>query len=435
MSKTAGKKRVARWLEGKEAEGDYPRNTRYTNHWSLFFDLFRARFTKLMLLNLLVLVTLVPIFLVMVWRNLSLSGQGLSTIFGSGLLVGYPVIPEIDGFAEQVIFLNDLFFFGLFAACSFIAALGVSGGAYVVRNLVWTEGRFAVSDFIKGIKRNYWRTLEALLFFFAVLFAARTLGNYVNQQIASGVSGATAGWHITSEVFGYIFVGIAALISLWMISLGASYRLGPLSLLGNAVALTIGTFPQTVLFAALGTAPIILALFTGGFLMILLYIVLILFGFSYLLLSWATFSGWAFDRYVSVPEALKPKTAKEIKAAKKESEATASAVAEREAALDYKRMVIAQGKSNLVVRPMKPLDGSAALIVLPELFSREDLMRVSETRQAAEAEVRAYEEAHRDDERYAEYIRRFEERDRALQEEESGKKKKPPRPPKMLNRR
>lgn len=36
-----------------------------------------------------------------------------------------------------------------------IAAIGVAGGAYVIRNMVWTEGIFVANDFWRGIKQNF----------------------------------------------------------------------------------------------------------------------------------------------------------------------------------------------------------------------------------------------------------------------------------------
>ena len=105
---------------------------------------------------------------------------------------------------------------------------------------------------------------------------------------------------------------------------------------------------------------------------------------------------------------------------------------------EYRRQIVAQGKSKLVCRPIKPIDDDLEVYQLPESFSREDLAKLRESKEAIEEDTRVYEEEHKDDERYVEYNRQFEERERALQEEEEGskkKKKKKPTPPKMLNKR
>ena len=209
---------VARWLLGKERSEDYARSTLPTSRWALFWDIFKGRFGKLVLVNLLMLLTFLPLVAVIVWRMLAMSAQELIGPYGAGLGVGYPVIPNVTGVAELTVFEMDMLFFVLFIPAGAIAALGLSGGGYIIRNLIWTEGIFVANDFLRGIKRNYWNVLEAVLFFTVFLFLARTMGNLADWLIASG--SPMTGWLIASKVVGYILMAFALLISLWMISLG-----------------------------------------------------------------------------------------------------------------------------------------------------------------------------------------------------------------------
>ena len=102
---------------------------------------------------------------------------------------------------------------------------------------------------------------------------------------------------------------------------------------------------------------------------------------------------------------------------------------------EYRRQIVAQGKSKLVCRPIKPIDDDLEVYQLPDSFSRDDLQKLRESKNAIEEDSKAFEEEHKDDERYVEYNRRFEETERALQDEGGkNKKKKAPRPPKMLNK-
>lgn len=435
MAERQRKGLVARWLEGKERSEDYARSTLPTSRWALFWDIFKGRFGKLMLTNLLMLLTILPLVAVIFWRYLTFAVQGTNAIFGSGLMVGYPVVPDITGASEYMTFTSDLMFFGLMVACSFIAAIGISGGAYIIRNLIWTEGIFVANDFARGIKRNYWNVLEALLFFSILLFVARTMGNLSDYLIVMGA--AASGWLVASKVIGYVFMAFSLLVCLWMIALGVNYKQGPFALIRNAIVMTVGTFPQTVFFAALALWPVLLAVFGGGFFMIIAIVLLLLFGFSYLFLVWLDFSQWVFDRFINPnmgyatgrglynkdkPTSPKPSPAREMDSA---------------AMQEYKRMIVAQGRSKLVCRPIKPLDDDLDVYQLPESFSREDLRKLKESKTAIEEDVKAYEEEHKNDEQYVEYNKTFDERERALREEEEGKnkKKKAPKPPKMLNKR
>lgn len=425
---------VARWLEGKERSEDYARSTLPTSRWALFWDILKGRFGKLVLINLLMVLTFLPLAAVIVWRIFAISLQGTLGPFGAGLGVGYPVLPELVGYAEMNMFQADLFFFALFIPAGAIAALGISGGGYIIRNLIWTEGIFVANDFLRGIRRNYWNVLEAVLVFMVILFIARTMGNLADWLVSMGSDGA--GWLIASKVVGYIFVAFAVLLFFWMISLGISYKQGPWTLFRNAVVMTVGTFPQTVFFAALATWPIFLPLFTSGFFAVIGILILLFFGLSYMLLVWLDYSQWAFDKFVN--PAIGVATGRGLYNKDKPKEGAKPDAAQDSAAMrEYRRLIVAQGKSKLVCRPIKPIDDDLEVYQLPDSFSREDLEKLRQSKEAIEEDTRAYEEEHKSDERYVEYNRQFEERERALREEDEDrkKKKKAPRPPKMLNKR
>ena len=103
---------------------------------------------------------------------------------------------------------------------------------------------------------------------------------------------------------------------------------------------------------------------------------------------------------------------------------------------EYRRQMVAHGRSVLASRPIKPIDDGVEMYELPESFSREDLQKLRESKQAMEADVRQYEAEHRDDEQYVAYNREFDEIARAIGTEENGsgkKKKKKVRRPKMLS--
>ena len=427
---------VARWLEGKERSEDYARSTLPTSRWALFWDILKGRFGRLVLINLLMVVTFLPLAAVIVWRILAIGVQGTVGPYGSGLGVGYPVLPELVGYAEMSMFQADLLFFALFIPAGAIAALGISGGGYIIRNLIWTEGIFVANDFLRGIRRNYWNVLEAVLVLTVLLFVARTMGNLADWLVAIGAEGV--GWLVASKIVGYIFVAFGILLFFWMISLGISYKQGPWALFRNAVVMTVGTFPQTVFFAALATWPIFLAMFAGGFFAVIGILLLLFFGISYMLLVWLDYSQWAFDKFIN--PTIGVATGRGLYNKDKPKSGSSSAPAQDSAAMrEYRRLIVAQGKSKLVCRPIKPIDDELEVYQLPESFSREDLEKLRQSKQAIEEDTRAYEEEHKDDERYVEYNRQFEERERALREEDESsgkkKKKKAPQPPKMLNKR
>ncbi len=433
MAKGERKGFVARWLEGKERSEEYARSTLPTSRWGLFWDILKGRFGRMVITNLLVFVTFLPLIAILVWRWLIVGTQGFSGPFGGGLGAGFPAIPNIAGAAEEMTFSTDLLFYGLLIPAMAIAGLGISGGMYIVRNMIWTEGIFVANDFVRGIKRNFWNVLEAVLIFSVILFTARTMGNLADWLVARGVS--NAGWLIASKIIGYIFVAISALVCLWMISLGVNYKQGPWQLFRNAVVMMFGTFPQTVFFAALALWPIFLALFTAGIFLIIALILIVFIALSYAMLVWMDYSQWAFDKFINPNMGIATGRGLYDKnkagGAAQKSDGNMDSAALRE----YKRQIVAMGKSKLVCRPIKPLDDDLEIYQLPESFSREDLQKLKESKQKVVDDVDAYEEEHRDDEQYVEYNKQFEEQEKAIREEDEGKKKKKIKRPEMLNKK
>ena len=411
---------VARWLDGKEREEDYPRTVLPESRWRLFWNIFKGKFGKLVLTNLLMLLFCLPLAAIIIYRSISIGAQELSGPWGSGLGVGYPVIPDVAGAFERIVYRSDLFFFGLMIPACVIAGVGLSGGLYVIRNMLQTD-LFLLKKFFRGVKRAFWSVLEAVLIFSVVLFAARCVGNYADLCVATG--SPNAGWLIASKVIGYLFVALCSLFCLWMIALGPAYRHNPWTLLRNSVVMTFGTFPQTVLFAALATWPVFVVLFVTGFFSLIFVVLIVLFGISYFCLVWLDFTQWAFDKFIDPdPVIAAQKSAEEGKAPAPAVNVTPEIV----------NLDIAYGKSDLIARPIRPLDDGAALRMLPETYSRADLEKLRESKAAMQREIDEYYEAHKNEDRYVEYNKQFEEREKALEDVRHKGKKKSARPPKLL---
>lgn len=414
---------VSRWLEGKEYEGDIVRTVPPTGRIRLFWDTFKGRFGRLILVNFLMILFFLPLIAVLFYRVMSIGGQQTLGPWGSGLGVGYPIVPDVTGVYELMILRSDLIFFALLIPCLLIGGIGLAGGAYLTRNLIRTEGIFIFKDFLRGIKRGFWSVFEAALIFSLILFLARYTGNLADYYVARSLP--MSGWLIASKVIGYLLVALFSVICLWMIGLGTSYKLGPWALFKNAFVLSFGTFPQTVLFAALAVWPVFLVIFTSGFWSLLGIFLFILFGFSYACLVWMDYADWAFDKFVSPPAVPTPK-----------EEAKAVARDVTEAREDVQRLIFSHGKSDLASRPLRPIDDGAGIYRLPEKFSRDDLKKLNDSKANMQREIDEYVEAHKNDPQYVEYNRLFEERERALQEAQKAKdkknKKKSPKPPKLL---
>ena len=155
---------IARMLEGKERDEEYARSTLPTNRWGLFWDIFKGRFSKLVIVNLLMLLFCIPLIIIVVFLFAYSSSQQAMAPFAQWLFAGYPALPSLVGLSEQLSLSVSLVFIPLILLGALIAGVGISGGMYVIRNMVWTEGIFVANDFWRGIKINVGVVLLSTLF-------------------------------------------------------------------------------------------------------------------------------------------------------------------------------------------------------------------------------------------------------------------------------
>ncbi len=421
---------ISRLMEGKEKSEDYARSTLPTNRWQLFWDIFKGNFGKIVKVNLLTLLFFVPLIAVVIFYIMLVESNGIIYPFGANLGVGYPAAPMQQGMAELLSVQNSFILYSGLMITGFIAAIGLSGGMYVVRNMVWTEGIFVTNDFWRGIKLNYKNALQTTLFFTIVLLLSGTMLRFAEFSIVvENLTGFELVMMRISQGTSYVLLALAAMLSLWMIALGVNYKLSFFGMVRNAFLLTVATLPQTLFFAVLAFLPFGCFLIGGMTFSMIGFILVLLFGISYALLVWLDFGQWVFDKYVN-PKIKGAKVGRGIYNKDGSAQLTGD---DSGAVIEYQRALLAHGKSRLVARPIKPIDDSLQVYELPSSFTREDLKRLRESKQNIAEDTEKYAEEHKNDLRYVEYNKQFEERERALQDEvgANGKKKKR-KPPKLL---
>lgn len=409
---------IARMLEGKERDENYARSTLPTGRWSLFWDIFKGRFSKLVIVNLLIIVFCIPLIAVYFLRYMMLVGQG-TLLPSNSLGVSWPAVPDIAGLEQQMILSTNLLWGALMVVAALIAAIGISGGIYVIRNLVWTEGIFVANDFWRGIKINAIVVLQSTLFYGVMLYLFTISIDAASVVIATGSGNQTL--MVISQVFCYIAIALLTIMFLWMLSMGANYKIKFFRLLKNAFLMTFGMIFHNIFFVVLMAIPVILILL-GSFFAMIGYIILILFGLSYMLLVWFDYSQWVFDKYFeSKREGGKVNRGIYPKAGKGGDQSKAVQQYEAEAA------EAAKIKSDLASRPIKPITDDLKVYELPESFSRDDLKKLRESKEAIAEDTEKYAEEHKGDEKYVVYNARFEqyeEEEKEKEEDAKGGKKK-----------
>ncbi|MDE6598300.1 MAG: hypothetical protein K2K60_06645 [Clostridia bacterium] len=405
-------------LEGNEIADDYTRTAAKRGRWGETWDAFKASFGKVILINIFILITFLPGVAVIIFRNMYVANMFAIYPFNANTGLGYGGYSGMLGFAEQIYLYADLMFYSLLIVAGFIASVGVAGGAYSIKKLVNTSGKFTLKGFFHGVKVCYFNTVLPVTIFMLFFFATKIVGDWKDLVIARGGSGAGP---ITAYVFVIIATVLVGIYCAWLLAVGVSYRVKFTQLFKNAFVLLIGSPIHTVFFAGFALIPVWIYLIgtAASFMKIIAYIFFVFLGFSFILMVWMSFTQWVFDMYVTPnlkaakEEADSKKTPQQLAAEKEEDDKRTA------------RELLAAGKSELIGRPIKPIEDEVLVKPLGKTFSRADVNAVDGDRTKMKEGIAAYEQEHKNDSVYVEYNKLFAEREKALQStDKKGKKKK-----------
>ncbi len=374
---------IAKIIEGPERSETYARSTLPTNRWELGWDVFKTNKGKLFGLNLLTLLFCLPLVALFVMRYVLKTVDIAIFPFTQNMGIGYPAYPATSGLQAQLALNVNVEFFKFVIIGVAFLAVAISGGFYVMRNMVWAEGVMVVSDFFKGVKQNYFVVFFSLLFYTVIMAASVLSLNMSSVLIATG--GGIKWLLVVAQVLTYVIMAIATMMVFYMITLGITYKLSFGALIRNSFILSIALVPTNVFFIAFSAVWLLLLLLGKVmplFLIIGIFIVFI-WGVSLFMLVWTDYSNWVFDTYVNdkVPGAKKNRGI--YKPSANDTAEDENAVIER---------------SKLTSRPIKPItDTEVEIYELPTSFSRADLQKLEETKEAMRRDSDKYAEEHKND--------------------------------------
>lgn len=392
---------IARMIEGPERSETYAASTLPTNRWQLGWDVFKTNTGKHFKINLLTLVFLLPFIAICVLTYMYKLANVDILPFTQNMAIGYPSYPSTFGLSANLALSASVEFFKFLIVGILVGAVGLSGGFYVMRNMVWAEGVMVGSDFFKGVKQNYFVVLFSLLFY-GIIMGLSVISVNMAQLFIDTCTGIK--WLlISAQVLTYIIMGIVSIMVLYMITLGVTYKLSFGKLIRNSFILTIGLIPTNVFFAFLAALPFLLFSLKVSMLMALAIVLVFVWGFSIFMLIWTDYSNWVFDRFINdkVPGAKKNRGIYKPNATEEDGE----------------QIIFEKTKLNSSIKPITDYD--VELYELPESFSRKDLQKLEETKEAMRRDSDKYAEEHENDDKKPETI------DDLMKDEESAEEKKP----------
>ena len=374
------KKIFKKLVEGSEKSEDYARNTLPSNRWTLGWDLIKTNIGKIVKINLLFLLFIFPIFLLLYLRSLLISAEASYSPFSQNLGIGYPIYPFLSGLSEQIVINVDMSMFFILFILIFYLSIGIAGGFYVMRNLVWTEGVFVVSDFWSGVKKNYKNTLFLSLLYALFVVMSLISINTANYQIA--INPSLSVMFSIVKIISYVFIGIFTCVYLFSLSLSVTYKLKFFHIIKNAFIFTFAMLPINAFFMVLSCLPFVLLLFEQTSILFSFGIIAVaLISMAVAVLIWTNYCQWVFDESIN----------DKVAGAKKNRGIYKKGISDVSEQFVYK-------KSKLTSKPIKPItDYDIEIVELPTSYSRADLIRLEESKKRMMEDSDRYVEDHIND--------------------------------------
>ena len=186
------------------------------------------------------------------------------------------------------------------------------------------------------------------------------------------------------KVIGYIALGVFTCVYLFSLTINVTYELKLFKIIKNAFIYTIAMLPINVFFMALSAVPFVLLLFDPTSFLFSLGVLLIIFmSLSLAILIWTNYSQWVFDETIN----------SKIAGAKRNRGLSKKTVKNQTDEFVYK-------KSEFNTKTVKPItDDEIEIAELPTYYSREDLIRLEESKKRMIEDSDRYVQEHLNDDK------------------------------------
>ncbi len=267
-----------RMYQGKN-RSDFTPDQLPDNRFSLFFEMLRIRLFKLVQVNLMFLVFLLPSLFFFV----SLFLYAITTIGDGGPDPEYA--QNILGMFNQTLLFN--------VPCMGIAGIGLTGMTYVTRNWARDQHAWAFGDFIDSIKTNWKQGLLVGLIDGALLYVMPIAGIFYAQNSPANLLFYFLGWIMVA------MLAVLFMVNIYIWPMMITYNLKINQLIRNSLVLALGRLPFSVLFLAGVLIPAAVALLFMGNALLPVVLFYLIIGFSLTSFVLVSYTNATFDRYIN----------------------------------------------------------------------------------------------------------------------------------------
>ena len=292
------------YLYGKSGKGDYTKDDLPTTRSQLFREMLRVRLSGLSRLNLLYMLAWLPAMIVIAY-HLILIFAVLGDIAGANVLLSEGSLLQADfdlQLAQGLEQIKSIILFGLLLLIPTITITGpfTPGLCYVTRNWSRDEHAFIYSDYKDAVKAN-WK--QGLLTGFITGLVPVVV--YVCWDFYGTLARTNGVIYVVPQML-TLLIGIVWMLSLiFTYPMMVSYKLKYMQLIRNSFLLTLGRLPQTFLFKLITLVPALIgtavAFFTVYYVwvVVILFMYYILFGFAFSRFVTASFTNAVFDKFIN----------------------------------------------------------------------------------------------------------------------------------------
>ncbi|MDL2317543.1 DUF624 domain-containing protein [Eubacteriales bacterium OttesenSCG-928-A19] len=276
---------------GKAGKGDYTPENLPQNRVQLFFEVLRVRWSSMIRLNLLYILFWLPALIWSFWNYFA--AENVLTMFAAGEMTQVQMMDQLSGLLWMWLL--------ILWPCIAITGPATAGVSYVTRNWARDQHSFMVSDFKDAFKANWKQALVV-----STITGLVPVIVYVCYRFYGQLAETNGMFFMIPQML-VIVIAVIWLLALEIIyTLMVTYDLSFGNLLRNAIVLAVGKLPLSLgirlLTLALPLIGLALAWFipsTGGYVMLVLVLYYLLFGFSLNRLIYASYANSVCEKYIN----------------------------------------------------------------------------------------------------------------------------------------
>ncbi len=391
---------VYRLTMGKDNLPDFTTDRLPGSRWAVFKDVFFNRIGAMAKISLLTFLFTLPLVVWIIFMTIIRQAEGTMIPYSSNFGIGYPVVTDAVAQGEIRGIFYSVQTYAVAVPLFMLAGLGFAGAFQTMKLLSWGEGVSVAGTFFRGIKQHW---LSFILIFAFVGVSVFVLMYGTSVYDAPTYLGKS--WRVSIMILSALQFVMMLFLLMYLTTQNVTYKLSVWGLLKNSMLFSVALFPQNLFFLLLSATPIMLILLLPEQISILLWMIFILIGISFIILVWTVYTQWVYDKFVN----------EHVKGAvKNRGMYVPDAEEKKQAEIERIRTRATKYGAAYASRRMSSIDDGKSFTPLEATFSRADLQRLNEEKSEMRTEI---------DEEVATINAQLDEEERLYEEEKAAAKK------------